>query len=256
MKNASVNVDVLDSANYELGGKYSCHTADIVANFPACKMLMHEDDLTNLDSTWTDRVAGLVLTDSTSFTKDADGVNATNTNSISVTTGALPVVGAYDAVFIISGKFVNAATGVVLGDVGSTGPGIDVKAANGYIVEGAAYYEKPAPLPAITYPTDANAVISVHFDVADEEVRTFTISSDGAESGSSVKNAIGSSGSIPSLGAFDADAIVLPSGTNDRMSMFALFVFEAPITDNEAKAAITWMRSNRGKIYPYWARKA
>ena len=249
----STSIDVFTNPNhFKKGGKWSCHAADVATKFPGCKMLMHQDDLTSGDTEWVDRVAGLVLTDSTAFTKTASGIYPTSTSSVSVTTGALPIVGANDAVMLIEGIFTNAGAVTKFGEDGVDGPGMGVSGNNAsYIIEGAAYYLSDTLSAAPTYP--ASGAMSLHFDLAGAEARKQFANAAGTEIGTSVKNGVGSVGTIASLSAFDSDTVQLMSGGSSATRLIALWVFSNPVTD--AAIATKWMAANPGKLYPGWAGK-
>ena len=222
------------------------------ANFPACKLLLHQNDIVNGATTWTDRISQLVITNTTGFVKDANGVVPAAGGAQTIT-GPLPAMGTKQFVLMASGMF-NASNAIEIGDLGS-GPGIGMKTGGGeYIIRDGSNYIASAAVgtpPSFTL----NGCLSLHADTsASNEARKTWASQDGTESTSAVAGA--KTGTIAGNWTAFPNIIVLPTNagaSNMRFTIIALFAFTNAPSAPEVVIATKWMAANPGKLYPRWA---
>lgn len=236
-----------DESHFEKGGIWYPNAE----NFPACKLLFHQDDINNGDLTWTDRINGMILTASESFLKDELGVRY-GTGSNPAISGASfselsTIADKTDFITVFTGFIPLATITVKLGDAVS-GQGIALKGgANEYLTFDGANYHELAALP-VSYPIHA---LSAHADISAND----TIKHGANSSGSiinSVSKAGGSAGTVDKDWTGFSDVVEMTTSQVSGMDMIALFAFSSPVLDVAAGNA--WMAANPGKLYPGWSR--
>lgn len=239
----TTSIDIYDDARHHAkGGKWYPNAE----NYPACILLLHEDDVSDGDSTWTDRINGMVVTAGTSFTKDADGVAAGGGATV---TDTFTPTGTKDFVLVSQVLAPTANASVALGN-DYNGQGIKVNgAASGQVgFEYSNFVASDTLSPAPTYPI--SMCNTLHADLSANDALKFAADGD-SYSGKSTKAAGGIGTINQTWTGFSAD-IVLPINTG-RGRLVACFAFTMPPTDVEA--ATEWMGANPGKLYPGWAGK-
>lgn len=242
-----MNVDVFTNEDlFAAKNKWSCATDDIANNFPSCLFLLHQEDVNDGETTWTDRVNGAIVTDATGFQKDAKGVRRVGAVTIA---GTMPEPGAKQFCLIWTGEIGAANHNVQLGDV-NNGPGVGMTGGVSQYTtfDASNYFIETALSGPPAYPLNA---LAVHIDTAANELRKTGANSAGDESGTATKGT--GAGTLnqtwPALG----NEILLPSNALSGVDMLALFAFTTAPTDTDVEQAVKWMAANPGKLYPGFA---
>jgi len=225
------------------------------ANYPACKFLLHADDVNNGDTVWKARIGNLVLTMPTgnSFVKDANG--ASGTVSIPVVTGTYPqlsmIANKKDFVCQQSGIFSTGGQGVELGD-SNAGQGTKLtSSATGYLTFDASNYHNPDVPVGITYPYTS---LMEHTEIVANDTVKHVSNGDNSEILQIGKNVVGSGGTVDQDWTGFKPVIKIPTSSSiARLQICAIWVFDIPPAD--VAIANAWMAANPGKLYPGWAGK-
>ena len=236
------------SVDFEVGGKFSCAAVDVIANYPACKFLLHEEDYVS-GATWTDRVTSNVCTAGTAFVRTAEGIQRTG----AITTGsALPAPGDVDFVLVSQGEFESAAIVTSLGDT-SAGTGIGMKGGTGEYVTGpgAAVYATTTALSGVTYPLKS---MCGHCAVTGDDFNVTAVDSLDATSGGGTKTGHDATDLDITWPALASKVVIPVSTTSSGVSLMALMVFaQGSLTATEVEQANIWMAANPGFLFPGWA---
>jgi len=253
-----MNLDILDfdsdDERFLEGGIWYPNAA----NFPACKMLFHSDDVSDSDTTWTDRISSRVLTANGggAFTKNANGVSDTGGVS-ALTTGVLPVIGDGYPMLTSQGVFLGtAASDTEIGDTGAS-DGLSLNArltGNLYVASPAGTYSTitasgsytPADVTCVSVYGDTDTGTGIGYRWLDDADGSIDQELTGANTGDFTAT----------WAAFTANTrIVLPSVNTVGTHMLALMSFTALHDPAFLRAGNTWMAKaeNKGKIYPGFA---
>lgn len=250
----SVNV-FSDSSAFTKGGKWSVEKDDLVANFPACKFLLHWDDVSNGNLNWADRVSGVIIEqlDSGGFQKDSLGVRRGALPLI--VSGSLPTPGNNDFVLIWSGVIGNATDSIGLGgDYYGVGLSLAGNASGSAALSYTNTRTSAALTPAPTYPLHC---MSMHVDNSGDEIRKSGSNSAATQVAASVKAAGGASitGDWPELKntASNPPNVIISLGSSSGIKIMALMVFSVKPSSTEMAIANKWMAANPGKLYPGFA---
>jgi len=236
-----------DASKFLPGGIWSCAAADVVRNFPACKLLLHQDDIGATSATWVDRVTGLLLTATGVFTKGTYGV----WGAVNTITGIMPAIA--DAFPLVQWEGRAAATSVTVG-IGdtSTAAGLDLRGANtGYASASAVNYVSINSL-APSYPFDGLMSLYAKTDATNEVYKQFCNAANTAITTASKTGVDGGTGvnatfeTLPSV-------MAIPAAATSGAKMLALFCFTNALSGAEVNTAMKWCAANPGKLYPGFA---
>ena len=249
---------------------YSSFTnATAYADFPACKLLLHMDDVTAGDTTWTDRISGRVFTFSGALSKDSEGVHADGSNvTVSSISGTMPTLAGYSALAII-GKPTAASTttglSCTIGD-GTTGAGIIVTGLC-YTTAGGNTARNTAPTVSAITTAGKLSARAAYWDMVDSSspIIASAISNNydtatGTSAGTGTTTdtlAVNLGGVLSSASNFTA----LTGNTGARLRMLALFDFTAPLSTVAAEVnaqmatAVSEMARTR-ELFAGWRNRA
>ena len=258
----ATGIDILDfdndDARFQEGGIWYPNAA----NFPACVMLFHEDDIANGAATWTDRInTSLVLNAATTFTKDANGVSGA-VAATPLTGDVLPVIGDNYPALIWQGQMLTTAASVVqVGDPQVT-DGIEVngRTSSSLFVTppGSAGFLTHACTGSHSFPVTGCCTMYADTDNSpvDGESHRFVSSNDGAINYTDTSSAKTTPGANDTWAAFSANTtLVIPVGGGAKI--IALFSFDVSNEPDPLLIAAgnLWMAANPGKLYPGFAGK-
>lgn len=236
-----------DSAKFS--GIWSNETSKVVSNFPACKMLFVASDITTGATTWTDRVAGLVLNAqaSTVFTNGTYG----GYGIVASVTGTMPVIGDLYPVLIWTGRTNGTAVSVRVGD-STTGAAVELYGSDaGYVSADLTNYVNVNSV-APPYPFDGCMSLYADTDATNQVYKQFA-STDNSSIVTANKTGVdGGSGVNATFGTL-VNTVALPSAATSGAKMVALFCFTTPPTFAEINSACKWMAANPTKLYPGFA---
>lgn len=246
-----------DASKHSLGGPWYPNST----NFPACKLLLHWDDVADGDSTWTDRISGIVVPATTTFSKDSVGVRgATDV----ITAGSLPTVGDLYPALVWQGVFAStvATSTCILGDenfnciqVGKPNSG------NYYLsaTQDAANYIGVANAAGASYPLTGCVTMFGETDSTTANGQASLIASDSTGAYHNVINKSGVDGGVgidTTWEAFTSNYVGICTSGTSGVKILALFCFTVEPSAAEIALANRWMASNPGKLYPGWAGKS